>query len=127
MKSHSDKETKEKEKETETEKETKKSIETDSKSKIDTISWKIIDTYFRDNPNNLVAHHLESYNHFFNQGIFNIFRENNPLRWVERKEESDGEPNECLLFLGGKDATKIYFGKPIIYDDDDESDDGKYV
>jgi len=101
-------------------KETKKSeseSESDPVSKIDTISWKIIDTYFNDNPNNLVAHHLESYNHFFNQGIFTIFRENNPLRWVERKSESDENPNECQLFLGGKNGNKIYFGKPIIYDE----------
>jgi len=81
------------------------------------ISWKIIDTYFKNNPNNLVAHHLESYNDFFNKGIFNIFRENNPIRWVERKDESNEEPNECLLFLGGKNGTKIYFGKPVIYDE----------
>ena len=26
------------------------------------ISWKLIDKYFKDNPNNLVLHHLESYN-----------------------------------------------------------------
>ena len=26
------------------------------------VSWKLIDKYFTDNPNNLVAHHLESYN-----------------------------------------------------------------
>lgn len=32
---------------------------------MDKISWKIIDTYFNDNPHNLVAHHLESYNDFF--------------------------------------------------------------
>ena len=27
--------------------------------------WLIIDKYFNDNPNNLVAHHLDSYNSFF--------------------------------------------------------------
>ena len=35
----------------------------------DSISWKLIDKYFNDNPHNLVAHHLESYNSFFNEGI----------------------------------------------------------
>jgi len=81
------------------------------------ISWKLIETYFNDNPNNLVAHHLESYNDFFNQGIYRIFRENNPIRFIEREEDTDKTRNECLLYLGGKDGTKIYFGKPIIYDD----------
>ena len=86
---------------------------------MDKISWKIIDKYFNENPNNLVAHHLESYNDFFNNGINRIFRENNPIRFIEREDESDttNKRNECLLYLGGKDGTKIYFGKPIIYDD----------
>ena len=84
------------------------------------ISWKLIDKYFTNNPNNLVAHHLESYNDFFRNGIKRIFRENNPIRFIERDEESidsSGKRNECLLYLGDKDGSKIYFGKPIIYDD----------
>jgi len=83
------------------------------------ISWKLIDKYFKDNPYNLVAHHLDSYNDFFNVGIYNIFSENNPIRFVERSELNKS-PNECLLYLGGKDGRKIYFGKPIIYDENDK-------
>jgi DNA-directed RNA polymerase II subunit RPB2 len=83
------------------------------------ISWKVIDKYFKDNPSNLVAHHLESYNDFFNSGIRRIFHENNPIRFIEREDEGDagGNRNECLLYLGGKDGSKIYYGKPVIYDD----------
>ena len=83
------------------------------------ISWKLIDKYFKDNPNNLVTHHLESYNDFFKNGIRRVFRENNPIRFIEREDESEesGKRNECFLYLGGKDGTKIYYGKPIIYDD----------
>ena len=87
------------------------------------ISWKLIDKYFTDNPNNLVAHHLESYNEFFRNGIRRIFRENNPIRFIEREEESNisaVKRNECLLYLGDKDGSKIYFGKPVIYDDHHE-------
>ena len=85
----------------------------------ETISWKIIDKYFKDNPNNLVSHHLESYNDFLRNGIKRIFRENNPIRFIEREEEGReiGKRNECLLYLGGKDGTKMYYGKPVIYDD----------
>ena len=84
----------------------------------DTISWKLIDKYFKDNPNCLVAHHLESFNDFFNKGINRIFYENNPIRFIERESETDPEKrNECLLYLGGKDGSKIYYGKPVIYDD----------
>jgi len=86
----------------------------------DNISWKLIDKFFKDNPNNLVSHHLESYNEFFKNGIRRVFHENNPIRFIERQDESASEAserNECLLYLGGKDGTKIYYGKPIIYDD----------
>ena len=79
------------------------------------LSWKLIDTYFKDNPSNLVTHHLESYNDFFNNGIHRVFRENNPVRFIERADSENR--NECLLYLGGKDGTKIYYGKPVIYDD----------
>ena len=85
---------------------------------MDNISWKLIDKYFNDNPNNLVAHHLESYNDFFKNGIYRIFRENNPIRFIEREyDENNNTRNECLLYLGGKEGTKLYYGKPIIYDD----------
>ena len=81
------------------------------------ISWKLIDKYFVDNPNNLVAHHLDSYNNFMNGGIHKIFTENSPIRFIERIDDDIKYPNECLLYLGGKDGKNIYFGKPIIYDD----------
>ena len=101
---------------------------------MDTIDWNLIDKYFKDNPYNLVAHHLDSYNDFFSKGIFQIFRENNPIRFVERETEAVGEdtskktktaklgsrenPKECLIYLGGKNGNKLYFGKPIIYDEE---------
>jgi DNA-directed RNA polymerase II subunit RPB2 len=84
----------------------------------DSISWKLIDKYFNDNPHNLVAHHLESYNSFFSEGINRIFKENNPIRFIEREDEdNEGKVNQCSLYLGGKDGSKLYYGKPVIYDD----------
>ena len=86
---------------------------------MESISWALIDKYFTDNPNNLVAHHLESYNEFFSNGIYKIFRDNNPIRFIEREDEGESSEkrNEVLLYLGGKEGNKLYFGKPIIYDD----------
>jgi DNA-directed RNA polymerase II subunit RPB2 len=85
------------------------------------ISWKLIDKYFKDNANCLVAHHLDSFNDFFRSGINRIFHENNPIRFIEREEESSSSSeknrNECKLYLGGKAGDKIYYGKPVIYDD----------
>jgi len=86
------------------------------------ISWHIIDRYFHDNPNNLVAHHIDSVNDFYRDGIHRIFRENNPFRFIEREDTSVPKDqrklrNECLLYLGGKDGKRIYYGKPVIYDE----------
>ena len=81
--------------------------------------WKIIHSYFRDNPQSLVTHHIESYNDFFNNGIFQIFREKNPIRISSKYDESKKQfLNNCELYLGGKDGKRIYFGKPVINDED---------
>ena len=29
------------------------------------LSWEVIDTFFKDNKNFIIEHHLSSYNHFF--------------------------------------------------------------
>jgi DNA-directed RNA polymerase II subunit RPB2 len=80
--------------------------------------WKIIDKYFHDNPQCLVRHHIESYNDFFKNGIFQIFKEKNPLRINTQYDEVIGDyRTQCVMYFGGKDGKKIYFGKPVIYDD----------
>ena len=81
------------------------------------ISWKLIDKYFADNPENLVAHHLDSYNDFFSDGIFRVFKENNIIKFIERDEGTGNQRNEVSLYLGGKEGNKLHFGKPIIYDE----------
>ena len=44
--------------------------------------------------------------------------ENNPLKWIENsRDEEIIRPNIILLYNGGKDGSKIYYGKPTIYDD----------
>jgi DNA-directed RNA polymerase II subunit RPB2 len=91
----------------------------DDGSNKENISWKLIDKYFKDNPNCLVSHHLESFNDFFKNGIKRIFHENNPIRFIQREEDAVDatKRNECMLYLGGKDGSRIYYGKPVIYDD----------
>lgn len=81
--------------------------------------WKIINSHFRDNPQSLVTHHIESYNDFFNNGIFQVFREKNPIRISSKYDETKKQfLNNCELYLGGKDGKRIYFGKPVINDED---------
>ena len=84
------------------------------------IPWKVINVYFRDNPQFLVKHHLDSYNSFFYQQLPQIFKENNPIRLRQEQDPTtDQYKYECNLYLGGRDGSKIYLGKPIIYDTDD--------
>jgi DNA-directed RNA polymerase II subunit RPB2 len=81
-------------------------------------TWKIIDSYFRDNPQNLVRHHIESYDDFFTTGIFQIFKEKNPVQLNTRFDKKLNDyRSKCIMYFGGKDGKKIYFGKPVIYDD----------
>ena len=91
---------------------------------MDAVSWDIIDTYFKENPYNFVAHHLDSYNQFIEKGIFQILRENNPVRLLEQADKSGPgkKVNECRLYMGGKTGTRVYFGKPIVYDEDAEGE-----
>ena len=79
----------------------------------------IINKYFQDNPDSFVKHHLDSYNKFFDDDIKRVFKENNPIRIMKEKNiETDDFNLKCNLFLGGKNGDKLYYGKPIIYDDD---------
>ena len=43
------------------------------------MSWNIIKKYFKEEPNALVLHHLQSYNEFIHKGIKQIFTERNPI------------------------------------------------
>ena len=79
--------------------------------------WDFIDTYFHDNPQALVNHHVESYNDFFEQGIYQIFREKNPLKWLSQYDEDiEDYRSQCIMYMGGRDGSKIHFGKPVLYE-----------
>lgn len=83
--------------------------------------WKIIDKYFKSNPNILVSHHLDSYNDFMNSGIKQIFKEKNPIKIIKKQNPVTKEFDlRCNLYLGGKTGERIYIGKPIIYDESRE-------
>jgi DNA-directed RNA polymerase II subunit RPB2 len=82
--------------------------------------WKIIDSYFNDNPQSLVRHHIESFNDFYKNGIFQIFKEKNPVQLRSRFDATINDyRSQCNMYFGGKDGSKIYFGKPVIYSEND--------
>ena len=84
----------------------------------DKIIWSIIDKYFTDNKNILIKHHLDSFNQFFDKDIKNVFKEKNPIKILKELNESTGEYNlEAKMYFAGRDGDKIYYGKPIIFDE----------
>ena len=84
----------------------------------DSTTWKIIGKYFQENPQALVNHHIDSFDDFYKRGIFQIFKEKNPVTLYSRLDPATNEyMSECHLYMGGKDGSKIYFGKPVIHDD----------
>ena len=84
--------------------------------------WNVIDKFFENDKYTLVSHQLESFNDFFSEGIKNILNEKNPIKIIKKEDPKTKEYNyTCKLFLGGKDGSKLYFGKPIMNDGDDDS------
>ena len=79
--------------------------------------WKMIDIYFQDNPQALVKHHIDSFNQFYDTGLIQLFKEMNPIK-LEVDYDTDIQEfrSKCLMYIGGKNGDKVYFGKPIIHD-----------
>lgn len=76
------------------------------------MGWEIIDSYFRDNPQSLVRHHLDKYNNFFKQDIFQIFREMPPITIVSKYDEKTRDyKSKCKLYRGGKTGELVYIEK----------------
>jgi DNA-directed RNA polymerase II subunit RPB2 len=51
-------------------------------------------------------------------GIRQIFKEHNPIVFQKEKDEkTDTFRNVSRFYLGGKNGDKIYYGKPVIYDE----------
>jgi DNA-directed RNA polymerase beta subunit len=94
----------------------------------DSFIWNIIHSFFKDDPQSLVRHHIESYNDFFTSGIYKIFKEKNPIRIQSRydpnlarydptiektnPELGFGEyRSQAILYLGGKNGFSNLFWK----------------
>ena len=84
-------------------------------------TWNILEKYFDENKTALVNHHIESYNDFFNNKIYQIFKEKNPIKIIKQQDPTTKlYKYQTNLYLGGKNGNKLYFGKPIIYDNNNE-------
>ena len=73
------------------------------------LNWKFVERYFKDNPQCLVSHHINSYNDFFKNGIKSIFKEKNPIKIMKNQDPDTKEFNlQCRLYLGGKEPEEIW-------------------
>lgn len=104
----------ERKKEEHDEAEAKKTIE----SKVSTAeldlkeqSWKTIHSLMETKPLYWIQGHIDSYNSFFSHQIRETLLKTNPICFQNE------DKLETRIYLGGKNADKIYFGKPVIYDD----------
>ena len=83
------------------------------------ISWNVIHSMFKENPNLFVEHHISSFNTFFSNNIKNIFKDNNPSILHKQYNDKTNDYNlKCHMYFGGKDNSKIML-KTHTYDDDD--------
>ena len=70
--------------------------------------WDIIDKFFNENRYCLVDHHLKSYNKFYENDIFNIFREKNPVKILKEYNSKTSEYDlQCYMYMGGKSGKKF--------------------
>ena len=83
-------------------------------------TFKLLDIFFRDNPDITVKHHLDSYNKFFDKDLHTIIKDNNPKKYMtEMDDETNLYKYTADLYIGGKSGERIYYGKPLIYDNVD--------
>ena len=83
----------------------------------DSTIWKVIESYFQNNPQALVKHHVDSYNQFYSEHIFQLFKDMNPIKLdVDYDKDIQDFRSKCSMYIGGKEGNLIYFGKPIIHD-----------
>jgi len=78
--------------------------------------FSFIEKYFKEN--SLVDHHILSANDFYDVSIPKIFMDKNPIRYYAGLNKSTNQYKySAKLYIGGKNADKIYYGKPVIFDE----------
>uniref|UniRef100_A0A6C0EZY1 DNA-directed RNA polymerase n=1 Tax=viral metagenome TaxID=1070528 RepID=A0A6C0EZY1_9ZZZZ len=78
-------------------------------------TWEVINSYFRDIPNYLVRHHIDSYNDFIQNKIPQIFNNMSKIPPIILLDEDDKNITyEIQLYYGGRNHDKYKIAKPTI-------------
>ena len=84
-------------------------------AKMDELRWKVVDAYFASKT--LVSHHRDSYDAFVEGGVQQILAETNPLRIdLDLDEGLHRFRSTVHVWFGGRDGSKVHFGKPVLAD-----------
>ena len=82
---------------------------------LETDTWDVINAYFRDTPNPLVRHHIDSYNDFVQNKIPLIFQNLAKLPpFILIDNNDNNKTYEIKIYYGGKSSNKYSFTKPTI-------------
>lgn len=79
-------------------------------------TWKVIYSYFKENPKWLSKHQLDSYNDFVNNKIPIIFKTNNKSQVYLFDKENPEITYQVDIYYGGKSADRYRICPPSIYD-----------
>ena len=71
------------------------------------IARHVLNTYFKDTPNPMVRHHLDSFGEFLSTKIPNLVKGLNPLPLIL------GDDRKIDVYIGGKSGDKILYSPPI--------------
>ena len=92
------------------------SFETKAPS-LEEVHFNLIDKFFKES--SFVDHHIDSVNQFYKEDIPKIFNDLNPIRFsAEYNKSSSRYQHNIELYFGGVNVDKIYYGKPILYEQD---------
>jgi len=84
---------------------------------IEDYHFSFIDKYFKET--SLVEHHISSCDNFYDVSIPKIFSDMNPIRYYGIMEV-DKYKYSARIYIGGKNTDKIYYGKPIVFDENNQ-------
>ncbi len=80
-------------------------------------TWNVLGSYFESEPKYLSKHHLDSYNDFINNKIFDVFNDSqfNPHPRVLTDKENPEITYLINIYYGGRNKDRIEISRPIIY------------
>lgn len=82
------------------------------------LAFTALDKYFDSNPYFISAHHIDSYDQFIREDMTEVIKQRNPIRKMftvgKGAKRAAEYPYEFRMYIGGRDGTAIYAGRPTM-------------